>query len=265
MKNKNLILTIPSPCEQNWAEMTPAANGRFCNACAKTVIDCSSLSDAAILQQFEQHGQVMCGRFLPEQLNRVLKSAQPVQSAILPQTLASLLMLSSGLAASEPAKPIPIELKQHLPPSDSTKSVISGIVVDGETKETLIGALVKIKNTNILTYCDEAGRFSLPVSANDTSVMVEVQFIGYNDRLWKCAPNHLATIPMEADSKMLETVTIVSKLLPIVKADLCITGIVALPYPNLVSQADTTNQTVPKSFKVLPQKPKWWQFWKKKA
>jgi CarboxypepD_reg-like domain len=228
------------------------------------VIDCSSLSDAAILQQFEKHGHVMCGRFLPEQLNRVLKPSQPVQSTILPQTLASLLMLSSGLAANEPAKPIPIELKQQLPPTDSTKSVISGIVVDGETKETLVGALVKIKNTNIRTYCDETGRFTLPVSANDTFVIVEVQFTGYNEMMWKCEPSRSETIPMIADSKMLETVIVVSTL--IMHKSTYVTGaMVPISASDLAPQADTTTLTVPKSYKVLSQKPKWWQFWKKRA
>jgi len=36
---KHLNLSIPEPCHEDWQEMTPNQQGKFCGACAKTVVD----------------------------------------------------------------------------------------------------------------------------------------------------------------------------------------------------------------------------------
>ncbi|MBX2906937.1 MAG: hypothetical protein KF744_12915 [Taibaiella sp.] len=49
MKNKDLNLSIPSPCNQPWEEMTASGNdGRYCSHCQKTVIDFTTWSDASL-------------------------------------------------------------------------------------------------------------------------------------------------------------------------------------------------------------------------
>ena len=72
-------LLIPEPCPASWAAMTPAAGGRYCAACAKTVVDFTSKTDAEILAFFRQAGAGhTCGRFQAEQLGRPLRPARPV-------------------------------------------------------------------------------------------------------------------------------------------------------------------------------------------
>ena len=46
---RSLTLTIPEPCHESWATMTPAAQGRHCAACAKTVVDFSRMTDAQVV------------------------------------------------------------------------------------------------------------------------------------------------------------------------------------------------------------------------
>ncbi|HSC39235.1 MAG TPA: hypothetical protein VLD19_15235, partial [Chitinophagaceae bacterium] len=59
-----LLLSIPTPCHENWDAMLPNEQGAFCHACAKTVVDFTGMSDDEVKQYFLQHqGQKTCGRF----------------------------------------------------------------------------------------------------------------------------------------------------------------------------------------------------------
>ena len=49
---QKLQLSIPEPCHENWQEMTPTQQGRFCKACAKEVIDFSMMTDTEVLNYF---------------------------------------------------------------------------------------------------------------------------------------------------------------------------------------------------------------------
>jgi TonB-dependent SusC/RagA subfamily outer membrane receptor len=70
---QKLQLSIPEPCHENWQQMTPTDQGRFCNACAKEVVDFSMMTDTEVLNYFTAltHDKV-CGRALPSQLERTI-------------------------------------------------------------------------------------------------------------------------------------------------------------------------------------------------
>jgi hypothetical protein len=40
-----LKINIPTPCHEDWNAMIPNAQGRHCNACVKTVVDFTSMTD----------------------------------------------------------------------------------------------------------------------------------------------------------------------------------------------------------------------------
>lgn len=69
MEKKHKI-TIPEPCHENWDEMTPKDNGRFCLSCSKTVVDFTSMLPEQIQQYFISHKNV-CGRLKSEQLSEI--------------------------------------------------------------------------------------------------------------------------------------------------------------------------------------------------
>ena len=67
---QKLQLSIPEPCHENWQQMTLTTQGRFCNACAKEVVDFSMMTDMQVLNYFTTGtNEKVCGRALPEQLN----------------------------------------------------------------------------------------------------------------------------------------------------------------------------------------------------
>ncbi|MET2986630.1 hypothetical protein [Aureibaculum conchae] len=71
MKNKHNI-SIPKPCHEDWQKMTPNQQGKFCNTCAKTVVDFTKKSVKEIQAFFiENQGQKVCGRFQQNQLDSI--------------------------------------------------------------------------------------------------------------------------------------------------------------------------------------------------
>lgn len=67
---KKLNLSIPSPCHENWDEMTQEEKGKFCGACQKTVVDFTSMSDRQLVDFFKKPKADVCGRFNNDQLER---------------------------------------------------------------------------------------------------------------------------------------------------------------------------------------------------
>ena len=68
---KKLQLQVPTPCHENWDNMTPTEKGRFCASCQKQVIDFSNKSDREIAMFFKKPSSgSVCGRFMDDQLHR---------------------------------------------------------------------------------------------------------------------------------------------------------------------------------------------------
>ncbi|HEY9261766.1 hypothetical protein [Chitinophaga sp.] len=92
--NKGLYLSVPTPCYENWSQMTRTAAGRHCSSCNKTVVDFSILSDAAIVAVINNSKGPVCGRFSDDQLDRKILSAVPARNRFVPA-----MVLTAGLAA----------------------------------------------------------------------------------------------------------------------------------------------------------------------
>lgn len=63
-------VVIPKPCHENWQQMTPDEQGRFCGVCVRSVIDFTEMNDAQVKTFFyENAGKKICGRFRNEQVD----------------------------------------------------------------------------------------------------------------------------------------------------------------------------------------------------
>lgn len=83
---------IPSPCNEQWDEMTPEGNGRHCTTCSKTVTDFTNWATDDVLNYIRQGMGNVCGRFRQSQLgnednpavlmNNISKATVPFRSKI---------------------------------------------------------------------------------------------------------------------------------------------------------------------------------------
>jgi hypothetical protein len=63
-------ISIPKPCHENWNEMLPEEQGRFCLKCSKTVIDFSKKSKDEITAFFKEASGKICGKFTIHQIEK---------------------------------------------------------------------------------------------------------------------------------------------------------------------------------------------------
>jgi len=72
--SKNIQLSIPTPCHEEWDKMTLVDKGKFCGSCQKKVVDFSVMSDGQIAQFFKKPSTgSVCGRFMTDQLDREIE------------------------------------------------------------------------------------------------------------------------------------------------------------------------------------------------
>jgi hypothetical protein len=63
-------ISIPQPCSQAWADMTPNEKGRHCAHCDRTVIDFTCFTDSELYSFFANNNEKVCGRYFSTQLDR---------------------------------------------------------------------------------------------------------------------------------------------------------------------------------------------------
>lgn len=113
-----MYLSIPTPCHENWDEMTPTEKGRFCAACQKQVIDFTTFSDTEIVT-FLQKNPLACGRFHKKQLNKnypvslPFKAYSPV-SIWTKKLLAAAMLLGINIPIFAQNPPSHISVKGHI-------------------------------------------------------------------------------------------------------------------------------------------------------
>ncbi|MFP9098760.1 hypothetical protein ACLI09_06885 [Flavobacterium sp. RHBU_24] len=73
-----LKISIPTPCHESWDAMTPEGKGRFCDACAKTVVDFTGMKALEITDYFSTNSsKKVCGRFKGNQLENKVEPVIP--------------------------------------------------------------------------------------------------------------------------------------------------------------------------------------------
>ncbi len=177
---RNLNLTIPTPCDEKWENFSMTSSGGFCSSCNKTVVDLTKMSDRALLKYLQHKASNTCGRVRRDQIKSysfpmlstqmLLRAAavslfclmisRPAVSQISSATSASALMQSnSGVAA-------PI-----------ASVTIKGIVKASEDGEVVPGVSIYQKGTTTGTNTDADGKFEFPKPLNEGDVLV-FSFVG---------------------------------------------------------------------------------------
>jgi hypothetical protein len=153
MGKKQLKLSIPTPCSEDWNAMTADKNGRFCASCQKNVIDFSTMTDKQIIDYFTHFQGETCGRLTEKQLNAVISEPlSPTYSNRWAWALSALLLPT--VAASQTAKTI--EQSEIVTPSVfEAKSAEKGLPIEGKIME--LGSDLPLTSGSVYLVIDTNG------------------------------------------------------------------------------------------------------------
>ena len=147
--NGPLFIEIPTPCNEDWASMTPAAQGRHCAHCNAVVVDFTVMTDAQLYRFLAQAQAPVCGRMAAQQLNRPVSVPRQPRSRLSRMAMAagfSLLfapMPHTAMARSRP--PMQQQMNRAVPDSVAATPAVNGRIaghVCDEKKEPLVAATV---------------------------------------------------------------------------------------------------------------------------
>jgi hypothetical protein len=194
-------LLIHNPCHEQWGDMQPNTEGRFCGSCQKTVVDLTMMSDQELLAWFAGGRKNVCGRAAEDQLNRDLAPARAPKKrgwALWWQLLVAGLLVSSK--ASSQVKPAKETISQAYDDTARSQFVIGKMallppdpyiqIVDSVTQKPLPGASVQVDKDRKCFIADSAGKITIPYHRMVRASVLKVSCIGYAhavipvDRRW---------------------------------------------------------------------------------
>ncbi len=187
---KTITLSIPTPCHENWNNMQPSEQGRFCLSCQKQVVDFSAMTDEELFNFFAKRtDQNICGRAMPDQLNAAI--SKPVEHKKKRfwyihylSTLFLFINKSEAQAQVKPpvtTTPVPVDKtvwlgKMLAVPAITSPRTITGKIT-GPNGEAVAFASILVKGTKNGVAADARGNFSITVTQNDK--LLQVSAIAY--------------------------------------------------------------------------------------
>lgn len=189
MKNYYSI-SIPKPCHENWDTMTPKEKGRFCDSCAKTVIDFTKMNTLEIQSFIHKNKQNrICGHFKQTQLDSInlnIPSHVLIQQHSFNKLFLLVLLITMGLSLFSctnkngnkqkidsieiidsidnktidilgglPNIKIEDSAQNKTCTTSSEKATAIEIITDGELNIETVGDIEIIEPTGIITYEEE--------------------------------------------------------------------------------------------------------------
>jgi len=221
MKN-NYTIHIPTPCHENWNAMAPVEQGRFCQSCAKQVVDFSMMTDQEVLNYFNTSTGNTCGRFNNDQLQRPLQPTKiEKKKAWWVAAMMPLLLVfakpkaqskdSTGnrieisikpsvmgeVSYSKPVKQSPKEIRIKRSKGDEAFT-LAGRIVEADAKTPVPFALVSVGDNK--TAADAEGNFVIHGRTNKPVLKLNTVAIGFEVRELKIIVQD--TIPVDVTNTL---------------------------------------------------------------
>ncbi len=173
MKTNLFQLSIPSPCQEDWNQMTPQGENRHCQKCSTLIIDFTKMSDKEITDFFENNHGKVCGRINKKQTQKIYYdySEEKRISFHLPRIavswlLVSWLSLSPAVNAQELKPAITEQVAKNTTKNQTQDSIIlKGTIVDAQDMEPLMSVEIYL-DTNLISHTDLDGNFVLNLPEN---------------------------------------------------------------------------------------------------
>lgn len=204
-KSRSIQLSIPTPCSQNWEEMSVNDKGRFCSSCNKSVIDFRNYSDQQLVDFFKRSKGNVCGHFRDNQLEKPMHNSQNRPLSPLLISAAMAIGFGNNLYATgkQIHSPVIQEVlntekkneKNNSIARDSTR-FISGKIVDQLTKLQVSGATLLIEGGRFAITADEKGTFSFFVPDHISADTVKLRIIS-NEHLDQTVVCAIKDLPLD--------------------------------------------------------------------
>lgn len=193
---KQFSLKIENPCDANFSEMTPNANGSFCSSCAKNVVDLSRKTNSEVAKILaNSKDSSICARLKTSQLEQVFEynEVSKLNTFKYASAIAASVLLTSNVVGQE-KEPVKIEVDSTKPqriimgkiayrePVNKVISIIiKGKLIDSKTQKPLSAKLYP----NLYIFIDggkknfkinaKTGEFEVPVLLNEDTKKISVQ------------------------------------------------------------------------------------------
>ncbi|WP_116787395.1 carboxypeptidase-like regulatory domain-containing protein [Flavobacterium psychrotrophum] len=176
MSNR-IQISIPTPCHEKWADMTPTDKGRFCASCQKQVFDFTNSTDREI--SIALKNGAACGRFKESQLDRDLIIPKEKNTMWIAASAAVVSFFTLGSEVVKAQAPV-----TEINPEKSNKLIdiiedglenMKGIVTD-DMDYPIHMAYVTNTRTMENVKCDFNGNFTIKYAKND---VIEIKHQGY--------------------------------------------------------------------------------------
>lgn len=181
-------LSIPEPCHEDWSQMTPSAQGRFCSSCEKEVIDFTQLSRKQIIANV-QRGEKICGRYRKDQLATAyfIPQEKPAFKHLgIAAAFTSLLALCEPVQAQQSQPLLAYYQAEARVDEDKKESGQDSIAIRGNVTDELENpihkARVTLAGTKITTLTDKDGNYciTIPKKPNTEKVVLHFEYLFYD-------------------------------------------------------------------------------------
>lgn len=210
---RSIQISIPTPCHENWQQMTAVDKGRFCASCQKKVFDFTNSSDreiASVLKNTEN----ACGRFSITQIDRDLVIPKDKSSIWIAASAAALSLLTIG--TNKALAQTPVNTEQHQ--NDNTRIILGKVApsrsmitgtVSNPQGEVLPGAIIINKKSSVEKQADLDGRFSIEANPGD---VLQISYLGYKIENYTLnETKQISIIMKEEEYQLLGDIVIVQK------------------------------------------------------
>lgn len=196
-------IKIDTPCTEDWNAMQPAARGRFCDSCAKNVVDFTGMTDSQIAKYLLQHNGSICGRVKSTQLHRALeleKEVGPAQVKAISWFLRAAVLVGLTLPGKANANPV-VEAarpfngeKGNFNEPIPRQVTITGTVTDSISGEAIKNARLVITGIADTLAADSTGNFTALINVADSSIteikiMVMADSYNYSEQVFTIPQN----------------------------------------------------------------------------
>ncbi len=190
-QQQSLTVYVPKPCHENWDQMNPTEKGKFCNACAKQVIDFSLLSDNQILEFLNKSKTGVCGRFANDQLSRPLQPLEKnkKKSRWLAIAMPLLLLFNKSRSQDVLVKGDTVyttqqsvsEIMGDIAVQIESNAIIEGKVVD-DTGQAIPFATLQVSASHYTIQTDINGIFKFDTSKLLPNTRIVIAAVGFETK-----------------------------------------------------------------------------------